>query len=75
MPFLVAEELDRMSFLVAEKLQMEDALSGFRGATDRGCPFRFQRSYRQRMPFQVSEELQMEDALSGFRGVKDGECP
>ena len=35
----------RVSFLVAEKLQMEDALSGFRG-----YPFRFQRSYRQRMP-------------------------
>ena len=57
MTFLVAEELQtenvlsccrgarwRMPFLVLEELQMEDALSGFRGATDRGCPFRFQRS-------------------------------
>jgi hypothetical protein len=34
-----------MPFLVLEELQMEDALSGFRG-----YPFRFQRSYRQRMP-------------------------
>ena len=51
-----------MPFLVLEELQMEDALSGFRGATDR-------------MPFQVSEELQTEDTLSGFRGVPDGGCP
>ena len=53
---------------------MEDAFSGFRGVTDGGCPFWFQRSYRQRMPFQVSEELQTEDALSVFRGVPDGGC-
>ena len=43
-PFLVAEELDRMSFLVAEKLQMEDALSGFRVLTNGGCPLWLQRS-------------------------------
>jgi hypothetical protein len=52
-----------MPFLVLEELQMEDALSGFRGATDRGCPFRFQRSYRRRMPFLVSEEFLMEDVF------------
>jgi hypothetical protein len=41
---------------------MEDALSGFRGVTDR-------------MPFLFSEELQTEGALSGFRELTDGECP
>jgi hypothetical protein len=51
-----------MSFLVAEKL-------------DGGCPFWFQRSYRQRMPFLFSEELQTKGALSGFRELTDGECP
>ena len=76
-----------MSFLVAEKLQTDDALSGFRVVTNGGCPFCFQRSYRRRvpfwfqrsyrwrMPFQVSEELLTENALNGFRGVTDGECP
>jgi hypothetical protein len=39
-----------MFFLVAEKLQTEDALSGFRGA-------------RRWMPFLVSEELQTIKAI------------
>jgi hypothetical protein len=64
-----------MTFLVSEELQTEDALSGFRGVTDGGCPFSFQRSYRRRMPLQVSEELLTENALNGYRGVTDGESP
>jgi hypothetical protein len=64
-----------MLLMVSEELQMKNALNGFRGVTDGGCPFRFQRSYRWRVPFQVSEELQMDNALNGFRGVTDGGCP
>jgi len=48
--------------VVSEELQTEDALSGFRGATDGGCPL-------------FSEKLQTENALSSFRGVTNGECP
>ena len=64
-----------MSFEVSEELQMKNALNAFRGVTDGGSPFRFQRSYRWRMPLKVSEELQTEDVLNGFRGVTDRECP
>jgi hypothetical protein len=64
-----------MPFLVSEELQTEDALSFFRGTTDGGCPFWFQRTYRRRMPFQDSEELLTENALNAFREATDGECP
>jgi hypothetical protein len=56
--------------MLSEKLQTENALNGFRGVTDGGCPFWLQRSYRQRMLFLVAEKLQTEDALSGFRGAR-----
>jgi hypothetical protein len=45
-----------MPLMLSEELLMEDLLSGFRGVTDGGCSFRFQRSYRWRMPLKVSEE-------------------
>jgi hypothetical protein len=72
--------------MLSDELQTENALNGFRGATNRGCPFWLQRSYRwrmiflvseelQRMPFLALEELQTEGALSRFREVTDGECP
>ena len=57
--------------MLSEELLMEDLLSGFRGVTDGGCSFRFQRSYRWSMPLKVSEELQTEDVLNGFRGVTE----
>ena len=51
MSFLVAENLDggcpfwfqssyrwRVPFQVSEELKMENALKGFRGVTDGGCP-------------------------------------
>jgi hypothetical protein len=37
-----------MPLMLSEELQMENALNGFRGVTDGGCPFWLQRSYRQR---------------------------
>ena len=61
--------------MLSDELQTENALNGFRGVTNGGCPFRFQRSYRWRVPFQVSEELQMDNALKGLRGVTNGGCP
>ena len=64
-----------MPLMLSEELLMEDLLSGFRGVTDGGYPFRFQRSYRWIMPLKVLEELPTEDVLNGFRRVTDGECP
>ena len=64
-----------MPLMVSKELQTEDALSGFREATDRGCPFWFFRSYRWKIPLMVSKELQTEDALPGFREATDGGCP
>jgi hypothetical protein len=76
MPLMLSEELQmvntlsgcrgvrqRKFFLVAEKLEMEDALSGFRVVTNGGCPFWFQRSYRKRMSFLLSDQLQTEGAF------------
>jgi hypothetical protein len=50
-----------MPLMLSEKLQTENALNGFRGVTDGGCPFWLQRSYRQRMFFLVAEKLQTVD--------------
>ena len=60
--------------MLSDELQTENALNGFRGATNRGCPFWLQRSYRQKMSFLVPEKLQTEDALSGFKVVTDRGC-
>jgi hypothetical protein len=57
--------------MVSEELPTENALNGFRGFTNGGCPFWLLGNFRRRMSFLVAEKLQMEDALSGFRVVSN----